>query len=113
MKNDEAIEEAIGWAEKEHLLGNFFKIQKAEVIGMSLTEFDEDEFKRICREDGYAEGLSEGLSKGLEDGRKEKAFEAARSFYANGVSIELIAKSLNMTIEHVNEIVKQPVSLQR
>ena len=26
MKNDEAIEEAIGWAEKEHLLGNFFKI---------------------------------------------------------------------------------------
>ena len=27
---------------------------------MSLTEFDEDEFKRICREDGYAE---EGLIK--------------------------------------------------
>ena len=60
---------------------------------MSLTEFDEDEFKRICREDG----------------RKEKAVEAARSFYANGASIELIAKSLNMTIEQVNEIVKQPV----
>ena len=76
---------------------------------MSLTEFDEDEFKRICREDGYAEGLS----KGQEDGRMEKAVEAARSFYANGASIELIAKSLNMTIEQVNEIVKQPVSLQR
>ena len=105
MKNDEAIEEAIGWAEKEHLLGNFFKIQKAEVIGMSLTEFDEDEFKRICREDGYAEGLS----KGQKDGRMEKAIEDARSFYANGASIELIAKSLNMTIEQVNEIVKQPV----
>ena len=76
---------------------------------MSLTEFDEDEFKRICREDGYAEGLS----KGQKDGRMEKAIEDARSFYANGASIELIAKSLNMTIEHVNEIVKQPVSLQR
>ena len=97
MKNDEAIEEAIGWAEKEHLLGNFFKIQKAEVIGMSLTEFDEDEFKRICREDG----------------RKEKAIEDARNLYINGVSIEIIAKSLNMTIEQVNEIVKEPVSLQR
>ena len=105
MKNDEAIEEAIGWAEKEHLLGNFFKIQKAEVIGMSLTEFDEDEFKRICREDGYAEGLS----KGQKDGRMEKAVEAARNLYNNGVSIEIIAKSLNMTIEQVNEIVKQPV----
>ena len=72
---------------------------------MSLTEFDEDEFKRICREDGYAEGQK--------DGRKEKAIEDARSFYANGVSIELIAKSLNMTIEQVNEIVKEPVSSQR
>ena len=109
MKNDEAIEEAITWAEKQHLLGNFFKIQKAEVIGMSLTEFDEDEFKRICREDGYAEGLS----KGQKDGRMEKAIEDARNLYINGVSIEIIAKSLNMTIEQVNEIVKQPVSLQR
>ena len=72
---------------------------------MSLTEFDEDEFKRICREDGYAEGLS----KGQKDGRMEKAIEDARSFYANGASIELIAKSLNMTIEQVNEIVKEPV----
>ena len=72
---------------------------------MSLTEFDEDEFKRICREDGIAEGQ--------ELGRMEKAVEAARNLYINGVSIEIIAKSLNMTIEHVNEIVKQPVSLQR
>ena len=72
---------------------------------MSLTEFDEDEFKRICREDGYAEGLS----KGQKDGRMEKAIEDAQSFYANGASIELIAKSLNMTIEQVNEIVKEPV----
>ena len=72
---------------------------------MSLTEFDEDEFKRICREDGYAEGQ--------EDGRKEKAIEDARNLYINGVSIEIIAKSLNMTIEQVNEIVKEPVSLQR
>lgn len=55
MKNDDAIEEAICWAEEEKLLGNFFKLQKAEVIGMSLTEFDEDEFKRICREDGIVE----------------------------------------------------------
>ena len=72
---------------------------------MSLTEFDEDEFKRICREDGIAEGQ--------ELGRMEKAVEAARNLYINGVSIEIIAKSLNMTIEQVNEIVKQPVSLRR
>lgn len=35
--------------------------------------------------------------------------EDARSFYANGVSLEVIAKSLNMTVEKVREIVKDLV----
>lgn len=39
MKNYEAIEEAIFWVEKEHLLGSFFKKQKSEVFGMSLKAF--------------------------------------------------------------------------
>lgn len=39
--------------------------------------------------------------------------EAARSFYANGVSVEIIAKSLNMTEEQVLEIVKEPVSVKK
>ena len=38
-------------------------------------------------------------------GKEAKAIEDAKSFYANGASIELIAKSLNMTIEQVKEIV--------
>ena len=72
---------------------------------MSLTEFDEDEFKRICREDGRTE-------KAIEDARTEKAIEDARSFYRNGVSVEIIAKSLNMTVEQINEIVKESASEQ-
>ena len=46
---------------------------------------------------------------GKEAGAEQKAVEAARSFYANGASIELIAKSLNMTPEQVKEIVKDLV----
>lgn len=42
---------------------------------------------------------------GKEAGLQEKAIEDARSFYANGASIELIAKSLNMPIDKVKEIV--------
>lgn len=36
----------------------------------------------------------------------------SRSFYANGASIELIAKSLQMTEEEVREIVNAPVTVQ-
>ncbi len=42
----------------------------------------------------------------FKQGEQKKAEEAARSFYKNGASIELIAKSLNMTEEQVQEIVK-------
>lgn len=40
---------------------------------------------------------------------QQGAIEAAKSFYANGASLELIAKSLKMSIEEVEKIVKEPV----
>lgn len=45
----------------------------------------------------------------LEEGMNRQAIEDARSFYENGVSIELIAKSLKMTEEEIKEIVKDVV----
>ena len=68
MEKQEAIEKAVDQAIKENLLEGFFKINRAEVIGMCLTEYDEEEFKRVCREDGYTDGLTEGRSeKAVED----------------------------------------------
>ena len=49
---------------------------------------------------------AEALQQGILQGEQKKAVEAAKSFYANGASIELIAKSLKMTEEQVQEIVK-------
>ena len=45
----------------------------------------------------------------LQEGAQQKAVEAAKDFYANGASIELISKSLHMTIEQVKEIVQNVV----
>ncbi len=45
------------------------------------------------------------MTEAAEEATQQKAVEDARSFYANGASLELIAKSLNMTIEQVKEIV--------
>ena len=87
MAKEEAIKESVNWAEENSLLEGFFKEQKAEVIGMILTEFDEEQAYRTWRADGYTEGLSDGVH------------EAARSFFANGASIEFIAKSLIMSQE--------------
>lgn len=70
-----------------------------------LTDFDQEQYDRIRRSEGYEDGISQGA--------QQKAIEDAKSFYANGASIELIAKSLGMTKEQVQEIVKdvEPVGV--
>ena len=42
----------------------------------------------------------------------QKTIEAARNFYANGASIDLISKSLNLTVEQVKEIVSDVETVQ-
>ena len=59
----------------------------------------------VKQEEAFQDGKEAGITEGISLGTQQKAIEAAKSFYANGASIELIAKSLNMTPEQVNEIV--------
>ncbi|MBP5443564.1 MAG: hypothetical protein J6Y60_10005, partial [Treponema sp.] len=81
------------WAIKENLLDGFFKVQKSEVIGMSLTEFDEEEFKRVCYEDGIV------------DGKIQKAIEAAENFLRMGVNTpEQISQAIGLPLEQVLKI---------
>ena len=49
----------------------------------------------------------EAFQDGFQAGIEQKAFEAARNLYANDVSIELIAKYLNMSVDKVKEIVSK------
>ena len=44
---------------------------------------------------------------GIAEGALQKAIETAKNLWTNGVSLEIISKSLNMTPEQVNEIVTQ------
>ena len=61
----------------------------------------------VKQEEAFQDGKEAGITEGISLGTHQKAIEDARSFYANGVSIDLISKSLNMTPEQVNEIVSQ------
>lgn len=67
---------------------------RSDYLAMNLHDYD-------IREEGREEGISLGI--------RQKAMEDARSFYANGVSIELIAKSLKMTVDEVRELTRDVV----
>lgn len=55
--------------------------------------------------------IMEGIAIGVQQGAQQKTIEDARSFYANGASVELIAKSLNMTEDEVKQIVSESVTV--
>lgn len=99
MTKQESIEKALDYAIEKGFLEGFFKIHKAEVIGMCLTEFDEEEAKRVWHEDGYTEGLTEGAQK--------KAEEAAINLIKmNILSPEQIAQAQDLPLEKILELQK-------
>ena len=93
MDKKAAIEKAVDDAIKQNLLEGFFKIHRAEVIGMCLAEVDEEEAKRIWHEDGFTEGEKKG--------RNEKAVEDAVK----------IVKKYNATPEDAAKDVGAPLDL--
>lgn len=97
MDNEVAVLDAVDWAIEENLLEGFFKIQKAEAMKMILTEFDPELYERNRKREAY------------EEGREDQTIEAAKNFYKNGASVELISKSLNISVEQVKELVKDIV----
>lgn len=54
--------------------------------------------------EGLAEGRAEGRAEGLTEGRAEEKIENARHLKANGVPADIIAKSLELTIEEIEKL---------
>ena len=96
MSKDKEIEEAVDFAIKENFLDGFFKTQRAEVTGMILTEFDEEQAHRIWREDGYIEGIA--------DGAQQKAIEASIALLKKRIPPETIAECEQLPLEKVLEL---------
>lgn len=84
-------------------------IMEAKAVIERMSEEESNWFRQnsidIARRD-YNSDMEAATEEGIAKGAREKAVEAARNLYANGVSLEIIAKSLRMTQEEVEEIVK-------
>ena len=60
--------------------------------------------ERVLREGSYKKGKAEGLAEGVAKGRIETITENARNLKANGVSVEIIAKSLGLTADEIEAL---------
>ena len=70
MPIEAAVRSAVDECIREGVLGDFLRAQKAEVIAMSIFEYNEEiEWKKI-REDEYSIGLEDGKTIGEKIGRE-------------------------------------------
>ena len=81
---------------------------KAEVMDMLLTEYDEKKHMKAIRKEGYEDGLEEGMQKGIEQGIEkgieQKLETQIRKKLAKGKSVEVIAEDLEEDPETVKGI---------
>lgn len=72
---NEAVEKAIKTCIDENILAEFLRKNRAEVLKVSIYEYNEAlhirQEREAAKEDGLQEGLQEGLRKGLQQGLQE------------------------------------------
>lgn len=67
---------------------------------------DERTMLDAAEERGLEKGLKQGIQQGIQQGIEQITKEAVINFYKNKVSPEIIAKSLGLPIERINEIIE-------
>ena len=92
MKLEKAVEEEIDNCIENNVLKEFFLEQKAEVMAMSIYEYNEEYVKKSLYEEGLEEGEKVGVLKTL-----AKSVEAAmRNFH---ISLKEACEGLGTTVE--------------
>ena len=100
---DAAVDKAINYCLEYGIMGAYLE-NSDEVRKMLITEWNDDEYREVMREEGREEGLVEGREEGLVEGREEglvegreegaenKSLEIARNMKADGEAVDRIAK---------------------
>ena len=100
-----AVERAVNECIQEGILENFLRANRAEVIAMSIFEYNKEEEDKKLRkaeyEAGYDSGYGTGYGSGFDAGTENKAKETAILLANEGDSVEKIAKVLQIKEEVV------------
>lgn len=65
---EDAVGHAVDHCIKHNILKDFLLANKAEVVRMTLYEYDEELHKQTIRKESYEDGFDDGFDNGFEDG---------------------------------------------
>ena len=92
-----AVTKAVDFCIEKGILRDVLVKNKAEVISMVLTSFNQKAYEK----DLYEEGVEDGLAKGLEKGRLTMAQEISLRLFNSGNSPEQISELTGIPVEKV------------
>ena len=102
LTKEEAVDEAMEFAIKNNMLNGFFQSQKMEVMNMSLTEFNQEEYDR----NRYDEGKEAGIREGKETGMLQKALETAKKLLTMGLEPAKVIQATGISDEQLKQLAK-------
>ena len=108
MQLETAVKKAVDECIQEEILEEFLRKNRAEVIAVSIFEYDKEEEERKLRkaefEAGEQSGLQKGIHEGIQEGKELKTKEIVNLLLQDGMGIEKIAALLKISKEHVLEL---------
>lgn len=100
MSLENAVRTAIDTCINQNILKEFLSEQKAEVIAMSIYEYDEENAKRYYFSEGYEDGYDEGKSAGQTLGKATILLENVASIMKNlNINLAKACELLGVTVE--------------
>ena len=103
LELNEAVKLAVDECIRNNILSEFLRKNKAEVIAMSIFEYDKEEEERKLRKAEYEAGVADGFNNGFNDGINTAKKDAAITLTKLHMPIEQIALALKVDIEAVKE----------
>ena len=101
MPLDQAVEYAVDECIKENILADFLRKNRAEVISMSIFEYDKEEEEKKLRKAEYEAGVEAGEKSGIQKG----VLNTARHLLElNLLSLENISRATGLSIDELKEL---------
>ena len=101
MSLNQAVEYAVDECIKENILADFLRKNRAEVISMSIFEYDKEEEEKKLRKAEYEAGVEAGEKSGIQKG----VLNTARHLLElNLLSLENISRATGLSIDELKEL---------
>lgn len=103
----EAVENAVDDCISQNILSEILRKNKAEVIDMILTEYDENEFREFLKEDSWKKGHEAGVQDGIKTGIREIIRTFTELQLPKEQLLEKLTNSFSLSVEEAEEYIEK------